>query len=281
MVSRYYDPCVEYELCGHKMAIPLSHDLPMVLNEYPFYASNIARIAKMVKQAYPDLTFLDIGANIGDTVVMLRGESFFPVLCVEGEERFYRILERNVSMLRDVYLAKAFLGMESGILAGRMEVGSGSSRLASSNRALAAKSLPDLLREWPLFRRPKMIKIDTDGFDGWILRGAMPELVRARPVLFFEYDPHALVLQHDDGISVLRDLERIGYRKMMVYDNTGNYMISTDLSSHSQIRDLHGYFASWKSRRYGDLCLFHEEDLDLFHTVRESERIHPSRQGDA
>jgi hypothetical protein len=45
-----------------------------------------------------------------------------------------------------------------------------------------------LLRK-PILVNSKMLKIDTDGFDTLILKSAVDFLKRAKPIIFFEYDP--------------------------------------------------------------------------------------------
>lgn len=38
----------------------------------------------MVQQKYPDLSLIDIGTNVGDTVAIVRQDAHYPILCVEG-----------------------------------------------------------------------------------------------------------------------------------------------------------------------------------------------------
>jgi hypothetical protein len=116
-----------------------------------------------------------------------------------------------------------------------------------------------------------MIKIDTDGFDCKILRGAADFLKTAQPVVFFEYDPFLLAEQGDDGISIFNDFRQYNYKKMLIYDNVGDLMVTTDVDNSSLIQEIHLYFSGRWSHQYCDICVFHAEDSDLFETVRQQE----------
>ena len=62
-------------------------------------------------------------------------------------------------------------------------------------------------------------------------------------------------------------MRRGGYRKLIAYDNLGEYLATADLSDSRLLRDLHA-FAGRKVKRYLDLCVFHEDDVDLAEAVR-------------
>lgn len=98
------DPLVRYRLCGNDILLPLSHGLPYFRKAFPEYSTNVARIAGIVKGKYNDLTFIDIGANIGDTLTILRGVAHFPILCIECEDRYFEILQKNSSNYSDISL---------------------------------------------------------------------------------------------------------------------------------------------------------------------------------
>ena len=128
---------------------------------------------------------------------------------------------------------------------------------------------------WVVFLKwekcPKFIKIDTDGFDCLILRGSLSILKIAKPIVFFEYDPFFLSKQNDDGISIFAALSSIGYKKALIYDNFGDYILSIELTNSYQVEDLHNYISGCGGSRYYDICVFHSEDDDLFEKIRTSE----------
>ena len=86
--------------------------------------------------------------------------------------------------------------------------------------SISIQTLDDLLKDYPKFRHSKILKIDTDGFDLKILRGADNFLSEAKPVLFFEYSPFLLSQQQEDGLSIFPYLQSKGYKNLLIYDYT-------------------------------------------------------------
>ena len=116
-----------------------------------------------------------------------------------------------------------------------------------------------------------MLKIDTDGFDNKIIRGAIPFLKNTKPVIFFEYDPFFLSKQNDNSLSIFSELNFIGYQRMLVYDNYGELLLSADLNNSRLLEDITHFYTGRNGLRYCDLCVFHDEDNDLFDEIRKNE----------
>jgi len=274
LILKYSDPLVISYIAGFRLYIPFSHKLPLYLKLYPHYSSNMARIAKQVKQKYANLTFIDVGANIGDSIAILRKEAYFPILCIEGNEKFFHILMQNASLFSDIGIEQTYLGEKNEKIAiGIIEDG-GTSYLNEkykSKQNIQIKKISDVLKNKTSFSWSKMIKIDTDGFDCKILRGASEYLCEVKPIIFFEYDPFFLNQQKDDGISIFHFLKNFGYRNLLVYDNIGDFILSTDLDKSTLLEEIHLYFSGRNGERYCDLCVFHEEDNDLFKSIKQIE----------
>jgi FkbM family methyltransferase len=269
------DPLVQYEIQGKEIVLPLSHELPFFVRAYPHYSVNIARIAAHAVKKYPDLTVIDIGANIGDTLAMLRGTVECPVLCIEGDERFFDILRTNATLFGEgVYLEKAFVGSSTEGTATRVESGRGTTRLTSDHAhqsTVRLQKLSDILQSRPLFTQPKFVKVDTDGFDIQILKGEIEFLEYAKPVLFFEYDPYFFEMHGDDGLSFFNELRGAGYSGAIFYENNGDYLLTAELANRSLLEDIHNFYSGRGGQRYCDVCTFHEEDSDLCRAVRLAE----------
>lgn len=270
------EPLIKYNIAGFPLLVPISHQLPLILKIYPHYSSNLARIAKYVKQKYEDLKFIDVGANIGDSIAILRKEVEFPILCIEGDEQFLSVLEKNTALFSDVYIAKNYLGEANKIIRGDILKEGGTAHLQEredygGEPIIEVKKLSEVLKEYPLFSNSKMIKIDTDGLDCKILRGAIDFLKSEKPVIFFEYDPFLLAEQGDDGISIFKYFIDSGYKKLLVYDNFGDLMLSTDVDNDRLLQEIHLYFSGRWGHRYCDICAFHAEDSDLFEIARQHE----------
>lgn len=268
------DPLITSDIGGVIFTLPFSHKLPFILKDNPYYSSNLARIAKYVKEKYTDLKLIDVGANIGDSVAILRKEEFFPILCIEGDDQFFSILEINASSFTELYIAKEFLGQETKQMYFVSTKLGGTGNLQedqSSTQIVEIKKLSDLIKQYSVFENAKMLKIDTDGFDCKIIRGALSFLNQAKPVIFFEYDPFFLNKQEDDGFSIFAILGNIGYKKVLIYDNFGRLLLTSNIDNLDLMKEIHLYFLGRKSYLYCDICVFHSEDTDLFEVSRESE----------
>lgn len=268
------NPIIEAFVGQYKIHLPFSHELPFILKSFPYYSTNLARIAKLVQSKYADLKFIDIGANVGDSVALLRTEATFPILCIEGDEYFFSILETNAAKFTDVHLVKNYVGESTAEFnAVSVELG-GTAHLGHNENEgvlIHLKKLSAILDNKPLFQQAKMLKIDTDGFDNKILRGSVDFLKDAKPVVFFEYDPFFLSQQNDDGLSIFHTLATIGYQKLLIYDNNGELLLSLNANNSVTLEDITHYYTGRKGIRYCDICAFHKEDNDLFDIIRKSE----------
>lgn len=291
LIVKFKDPLVRFHIGDFELFLPLSHDLPLYLKEIPHYSDNLVQITKYVKDKYNDLKLIDIGANIGDSVAMMRQLTSFPILCIEGDDDFFSILETNAYQFPEVYLEKAYIGEINQLSNSEIMKHKGTAYIVTAeknnnntidilqtlldskknDRVVQIKTLQEILVERPEFSLAKMIKIDTDGFDGLIIRGAINFIEQAKPIIFFEYEPLHWSIQNDDGISIFSVLSNVGYRKALLYDNFGSYMLSLDLDNLTLIEDLHNYFIESKGQRFCDICAFSIEDEDLYEQIRHSE----------
>jgi len=274
LIRDYFDPLIKYNINGFYLHLRYSHKLPFYLKQFPYYSSNIGRIAIHVKQEYTDLTFIDIGANIGDSISFLRNHEKFPILSIEGDERFFSILKKNVLTFSDVTISKTFLSSDNLESKAKIFTNYGTSRLEedyNKGEIIQFKTLDALLNDYPSFKKSKMIKFDTDGYDAQIIRGSRNIIDNIKPVLFFEYQPYFYNKQNYDCLSIFSFLLEYGYRSIMIYDNFGMYMFSSDLSDLLFLSDLSQYSLRSKGKYYYDICAFHSEDHDLFERVRYSE----------
>jgi len=266
------DPLVETDVFGTQLAVPLSHALPRYLKVFPYYASNLGRLAALIKEKYPGLVVIDIGANIGDSVAAIRRGSGAPVLCVEGNPVFLKVLKLNAARFERVRIAEAYVGDVNASLLAEDKAAEGSSHITEGGgREIKIRLLSAILDEHPDFKTAKLVKIDTDGFDCKIIRGSADFLAAARPVIFFEYDPLLLFRQDDGGLSVFDTLRGLGYDSAVVYDNLGHYLLSLQLSDSKLLKELHAHFFSYQGERFGDFCVFHSDDGDLYETAAKRE----------
>lgn len=259
------DPPVACQVHGVAIRFPLSHDLPFVLARLPEYGANLGRIARLLATKYPDLTIIDIGANVGDSVAILHAYVRRPVLCIEGLPAHLQLLHRNVAAIgADVEVAETFVGGEDATIDGAIVAGMGSARIvASGGQRVTMRTLRSVLAEHPRFARAKLLKIDTDGFDCEIIRSQAALLRELKPVIFFEYDPALFVDKQPDGFEVFRSLAEAGYSRLLFHDNEGDYLLSADVSNATVLTELDVYMRGRKGMAYWDITAFHVEDGEL------------------
>ena len=250
------------------------HQLPRILNAYPRYSINIGRIAYYVKKQYQAFTMVDIGANIGDTVGIVRNICQCPIVCIEGDPFYFQILGDNMQQFNDVRAFNCFLGERTERIRGATELNGGTLRIVKTCEAnhIEVLSLDDFIMSHDIRGLIKLIKIDTDGYDMKIVRGGIKVIEKYKPILFFEYDRVLLADAGDNGISTIQGLKSIGYDTALFYDNYGRFLLSTSLKESRQIEQLHNYIGEKQGAfPYYDLCLIHETDADLAASIIESE----------
>lgn len=274
LLVRLGDPPVTLPVAGSALRMPLSHDLPLYRASFPLYSDNLRRLVAACAAKYPDLSVVDIGANIGDSVALLRGLPFGAVLCVEGDPRYLTFLRANTADLGGrVMVAPVLVGAETGEIQAELVASRGTAGLrvgGGVTGAVRTLSLDDLIKAYPLPGPLKVLKSDTDGFEARILEGGLATLRRSCPVLFFEYDPRMLAGNASDGLGLLATIERAaGYRTALIYDNVGDLLVSVRLDDVDLLTELHRYLD--RSGRYVDIAAFHGDDADLFEKFRSSE----------
>jgi FkbM family methyltransferase len=275
LLAKRKDMYVRYELGGSKILLPRSHNLPLVRAAFPQYSTNIARLCGYMAEKYPDLHLVDIGANVGDTVAIVREHSQCPILCVEADELYFGILSENLQRanFHSVQAVRAFVATYTGQLQGDLVSAAGTAHFVNASSApWDAVRLSDLLNDFPRFQTPKILKIDTDGFDCCILRSELEWLSKQKPVIFFEYDPFFFRNQQYDGTRIFEDLSVSGYTFAIIYDNFGDLLTAVDLKRDGGIlADLQNYCIGRNGHQYADVVVFHNEDRDIAEHIRRKE----------
>jgi FkbM family methyltransferase len=231
--------------------------------------SQLGRLAKVIAGKYPGHTVIDIGANVGDTIAVLKTAIDLPVIGIEGDPISYRFLEKNVQQFSNITLLKEFLGEKKETLNVTMGKDGWNNTLLPAEdgkgKQVQLQTLDEVLQKNNLHTQAlKLLKIDTEGFDTIILRGAFELLQQQQPVLYFEYNKSNMENIGEDGLSTLFSLQQYGYKTIVFFDNKGRYLLSAPLSDKALITDLHHYPDENKSQvAYFDVCLFHEKDQDL------------------
>ena len=273
-LSKVYDPLVSLRIGNQMIKIPLSHDLRDILRLYPEYNFNLARIVKYVSEQVPDVKVIDIGANIGDSVAFIKNYCDVPILCIDGDDKYMKILAENTAQYKNVYSCKTLVGAETKEVNLKLKSEKGTAYIEEGGEAVGMRSLENILEEFPDFKNSKIIKSDTDGFDTIILRSCSNYLKSVKPILFFEFDPHLIRKNNDDAFDFIKFLEECGYHYFIFYVNIGDYLVSCTSDQKELLAQLIHYFSGRKLDLFADVCAFTSNDKQIFENIAQKEVNH-------
>src|SRR5687768_2322931 len=77
------DPPCSMPIHGRDLQLPLSHDLPIYLRNHPFYDRLPGRLSDHIHDKYGFLKCIDVGANIGDSIVAFNRHADDVFLAIE------------------------------------------------------------------------------------------------------------------------------------------------------------------------------------------------------
>src|ERR1700743_1541123 len=77
-----------------ELTFPSFNPLIRTYNSQPEFASEIGRLTSSVLGKYPELIFLDVGANAGDTVARVKTVANIPVVSIEGDDISFTYLSK-------------------------------------------------------------------------------------------------------------------------------------------------------------------------------------------
>jgi len=282
ILIRLGDPPYSTEIRGKQLILPISHKLPIYIVDYPLYDTLPTRVANYLRLRDGMLIMMDIGANVGDTILacstVAKNDRF---LGVEANPEFVRFLKKNTSDIEGFVLVEAFC--HSGDTKQpyvRIESVGGTARVMEANDgyALPKKTLDEILTEYPEFRNFNFLKIDTDGNDFDILKGAQESITAGRPIILMECDAFGNVHYVEDVLSAIDSLASVGYSTVIAYDNFGNYFCTFATSNPSSFLNAIAYQVISEFGYY-DLLFLSEKDLEFAQNEKEFFSLYAGEKG--
>lgn len=220
----YAGRTVTINVHGQRTYLNYGHAYPIFARRFLDWNNPLIEIVTQTSEALGQpIHVVDIGAGVGDTVLLLRANCPGMVArfhCIEGDEEFFRYLRQNFGEKEDVSLYQAMLSSAAGVVPSLVRHHAGSS--ASQGADEVQSTTVDLLFA-NATSRVHVIKVDTDGFDGKILGGAKTLIARDRPQVIFEWHP---ILCQDAGNSDLEHFEilnELGYDRFIFYMKYGHF----------------------------------------------------------
>jgi hypothetical protein len=179
---------VEIELLA-----PQSHQLDHYMNAYPLYDRRLPLLLAVFNRLVGPASLLDIGANILDTVALMRlsGVHLSRFVSVDASLEFYKYAQfnaaRNAAQFGKSEIIWGFVGAKEdrgNIAAGN---GTGNVRSLRSSGAGVPRLNPQHVTFADLARTgADLVKIDLDGYDHVVICENMAWLKRWKPMLWVE-----------------------------------------------------------------------------------------------
>jgi FkbM family methyltransferase len=257
---------VDGYLYGRFMRMPAEHPLPAVLHHFPQYNRPLAMAIKAIASSSsgdPNLTVVDVGANIGETVAVI--EQLVPdvsFLCIEADEDIARICRFNHRGNPRVLIEQRYIGENAGSLVMLQDDG----RANPSTKLIDQANLDESSNCGRLVRLDtvagpfaaahhglSLIKVDTEGYDFSVLRSGATLIERYRPALYFEWFPDLLTDLQEEVWNGFDYLEGFGYLHFVFFSSQGDYYCHLSKPDHFVLKSLASTASQNKSLLYFDV----------------------------
>jgi FkbM family methyltransferase len=258
------DPEVIAQLNGFAFKTPFSSNLLLWHYEFPFYDAVLPRLAKHVTASRGPLIMVDVGANVGLMTYLVSRVTSGIFFCIEANPRFQTSLQHNLEQIPGSRARFVALTDEPRRAVVRHQYAYGNSNIEEvpeGGTVLDFMTLDAALLAEPDCAAANLLKIDTEGFELRILRGAQRILTQHHPVLFFEFFP--AFIRREDGqpdelFALLRDC---GYDRLAFYDGQGHLLTEVGIGETQMLKSLRRYCDMRQS--FFDVAAFHAADTAM------------------
>lgn len=268
----------QYQVAGFDLYFPDDHLLAQYQTTWHLYDRALGPLTQAIATKYPQMTAIDIGANVGDSAALIQQFQPLPTLCVEGNPEYLEYLAANAEIISNITIADCFIGATDAAVALEAIASQGGTTSVVDAVGVdglllgSMRTLEGLVQDFPQFQTAKLLKIDTDGFDFAIIQSAHQFIAQAQPILYFEYDIAFAADGRQQALATIDLLVQLGYAKFAIYDNFGNHLITLSGGDRQLFFDLTNYLYSSRYASgqpviyYFDICAFPAADLDLCET---------------
>lgn len=252
---RVADPMCLIEVHGILLELPLSHPLPLYHAANPDCDTALGRVAAWIRSEGSPLTYIDVGANIGDTIAAIHPTSDDYIVAVEPFPDYADILRRNTLRFPSQFevIEKICVGTKNSYGSLQVKGTAGTGFVTKdADGATPSTTLDELFETIPRLKSCNFLKIDVDGFDFEVLRGAEALLSHCRPLLLIEADVFTETNYLAEILGLCEKLLSYGYQHLLAYDNYGGLIYSMKLEERERLLPVLFYQVS-RGRIYLDL----------------------------
>jgi FkbM family methyltransferase len=225
--------------------MPASATLPLFQKMFPLYDKFLPVLANNLNSKE---IVIDVGANVGDTLIAMIQHCENLFICVEPSDFFFKYLKKNTLNLnpkdaKRVELRQNLVG--TGKFLGKLnEDGATAHVVYDCKQNLTGGVNPNTVKLDDLVMHHDniiLLKSDVDGFDFDVIRSANKILTESEPILFFENDI-AQKFQQEEFDKLYDFLQEKNYRHVYIFDNFGNIIVQK--SDYHTLKNLNEYLFS-------------------------------------
>lgn len=274
IIKMFKDPAFVYEINGKRIFLPLSHNLPFYIKDHIFYDKLLTRISDYLHLKQQSISGIDVGANVGDTVMALYRNQKDIFLGVEPEPKFFGYLKKNTMRYKNILIDNTICSSQKSHSEFVFKEENGTARLIpTKNSEITAEvdSLDNVLEKYPQIDRLDILKIDTDGHDFDVMKGSQEIIKKYKPIILFECDSFSNSNYVKDVLQAIKNLFDVGYASCLIYDNFGYLMGKYDLKDAEGVKKLLWYQEISKFYYYDILVLpnkyakeFYKQEIEFF-----------------
>jgi len=242
-----------WETASHKFSRPVStniHGQRAIVNfghTYPLYARRFRHwndpLIELVYQihcsANAPITVIDVGAGVGDTVLLLERNCQRMVgeyVCVEGDEEFCSYLRANLDGVASTRIFREMLSDAERLIPSLVRTHGGTAS-AQGTTQVHSTTLDALIGTLDLGDKC-VLKTDLDGFDGKALLGSRHVLAEKQPAVIFEWHPGLCRSAGNSSLEPFDVLREQGYRRFIWFTKYGRFSHFMHEVDHRSVRQL-------------------------------------------
>lgn len=266
LIKLLSDPICYMPIHGRHLKLPLSHELPYYLDQFSFYDRLPQRISQYIHQKQGNLSCIDVGANIGDTIASFYMKDSDIFLAIEPNPKFNKLLAENWGWNKNVTVVSDICSSSSSEATFEIQEKRGTASILQTDNGIkiSRRQLDDIVKDYPFSINGNLLKIDTDGHDFEVIAGSKRFISQNLPVILFECDCFENSNYVEDCLKTLKFLEQSGYNYFLLYDNFGHLMGKYSLSNLSPFQNLL-FFQLTSNFYYFDILVMKDEDIFHFY----------------
>ena len=208
--------------------INLKLDISHVVDHYIYFGNKDADYDSIKKSIINSKTIIDIGANIGTTSLYFASlNSTAKIYAFEPHPNSFKRAIENVSLntFTNIQLLNIGLGekKETVKLYEVNEHNPGMNRIIAENKNLPYKTIEieslDTICTVHGIAHVDMIKLDVEGFEYSVLKGAKETIIKSKPTLFIELNDSNLKENNSSAKELLTLLISYGYTNIYQASN--------------------------------------------------------------